>query len=305
MCVIATALAVVGVYCQSKSGKAKHNAQHDGEVLQNHQNGHIQEHTDWLYQADKESPTEIIHVCASTYLLRKPYGEDVTQRYPSNEDEVDQHNNALGKISEQENTSTCSSIPWIEYMSNDGTETSNLETDSQSNRNTEDQQNYGHGEMSNQENSSRCGSIPWKEYVPNDDRIIEDQQNDDVFVEATDAIRNLTVKEGESVTLGTDVTTIKEDDVILWTFAESKECNQTVEFKTIAERTKANKCEYLCGYKRFGDRLQLDIQTGSLTVTNIRCVDAGLYKLCMPRKKTWKTFIVAVKPTIQRRNTVE
>ncbi|XP_057180972.1 uncharacterized protein LOC130548304 isoform X3 [Triplophysa rosa] len=263
MCVIATALAVVGVYCQSKSGKAKHNGHPDVP------NGHIQLPN---YRCQMEYLVGLIDIesddlgpvseqcCARTYLLSKPNEEDVPQRYPNNEDEVDLHSDAQGEISEQENCSTCT-----------GTETS-IETDSQSNRINEDQQN--------------------------DDRNIENQQNDDVFVVATDAIRNLTVKEGQSVTLSADVTTIEEDDVILWTFAESTECNQTVEFKSIAGRTKANEWEYLCGYERFRDRLQLDNQTGSLTITNVRCVDAGLYKLCMPRMKTWKTFIVAVKVSV-------
>ncbi|XP_057180977.1 uncharacterized protein LOC130548304 isoform X8 [Triplophysa rosa] len=231
MCVIATALAVVGVYCQSKSGKAKHNGHPDVP------NGHIQLPN---YRCQMEYLVGLIDIESDDL---GPVSEQCCD--PNNEDEVDLHS--------------------------DGTETS-IETDSQSNRINEDQQN--------------------------DDRNIENQQNDDVFVVATDAIRNLTVKEGQSVTLSADVTTIEEDDVILWTFAESTECNQTVEFKSIAGRTKANEWEYLCGYERFRDRLQLDNQTGSLTITNVRCVDAGLYKLCMPRMKTWKTFIVAVKVSV-------
>lgn len=102
------------------------------------------------------------------------------------------------------------------------------------------------------------------------------------------------------MTLSTDVTTVMDEDVILWKFAESTECDQTVEFKAIARWTKANEWEFLCGNERFRDRLEADNETGSLTLTNIRCVDAGLYKLRIPRTKTWKTFIVTVKVSESR-----
>lgn len=116
----------------------------------------------------------------------------------------------------------------------------------------------------------------------------------DVFDMDKDVVVILSVKEGESVTLKTD-STIKADEKIQWKFAKSKECGQAVDFEVIAERTKANDGTFLCSNERFRDRLQLDNKTGSLTITNITCVETGQYRLWMPRKKTLKTFIVTVR----------
>ncbi|CAM4659120.1 unnamed protein product [Leuciscus chuanchicus] len=86
---------------------------------------------------------------------------------------------------------------------------------------------------------------------------------DGVFSD-TDAVKSMSVMEGDSVTLNSGVTEVQKDDDIEWRF------NSIL----IA---KANIPQY-GKEERFRDRLKLD-RTGSLTITNTRTTDSGLYKL--------------------------
>ncbi|XP_048038569.1 SLAM family member 9-like isoform X1 [Megalobrama amblycephala] len=88
-----------------------------------------------------------------------------------------------------------------------------------------------------------------------------------VFGDA-DEVKSVSVMEGDSVTLNTDVTEVQRDDQILWRFGETR----------IAELYKKN-IDMFGSNKIFGDRLQIDSQTGSLTIRNIRSEHTGLYKL--------------------------
>ncbi len=92
--------------------------------------------------------------------------------------------------------------------------------------------------------------------------------------------------EGDSVTLQTDATEIHEDEDILWYFEDKKSV-----IAKINRETKTD--DGLDG--RFRDRLKLDDQTGSLTITNITTQHAGLYKLEISGGKLKsKTFSVSV-----------
>ncbi|XP_016120742.1 natural killer cell receptor 2B4-like, partial [Sinocyclocheilus grahami] len=97
------------------------------------------------------------------------------------------------------------------------------------------------------------------------------------------------VMEGDSVTLNTDDTEILEDDDILWKFG--------VKMSLIAQIRRYpgifNTSDVPDG--RFRDRLKLDNQTGSLTITNTTSEHAGLYKLEISgAKRSSKTFSVYV-----------
>uniref|UniRef100_A0A8C2C249 Immunoglobulin domain-containing protein n=1 Tax=Cyprinus carpio TaxID=7962 RepID=A0A8C2C249_CYPCA len=86
-------------------------------------------------------------------------------------------------------------------------------------------------------------------------------------------IRSVSVMEGDSVTLNTDLTEIQRDDLIMWTF----------ELVLIAKiNGKDDKREFYD--ERFRDRLKLD-QTGTLTIMNINTTDSGLYKVTSIGKK--------------------
>ncbi|XP_016112428.1 CD48 antigen-like [Sinocyclocheilus grahami] len=94
-------------------------------------------------------------------------------------------------------------------------------------------------------------------------------------------VESVSVMEGESVTLHTDVTEIQRDDEIEWRFNSIR----------IA---KANIPEY-GNYERFRDRLKLD-RTGSLTIKNTRTTDSGDYKVStiINNIETTKRFSVTV-----------
>uniref|UniRef100_A0A8C1T9F4 Ig-like domain-containing protein n=1 Tax=Cyprinus carpio TaxID=7962 RepID=A0A8C1T9F4_CYPCA len=83
-------------------------------------------------------------------------------------------------------------------------------------------------------------------------------------------MKTKSVKEGESVTLDTRV--IKNPHhSITWYF------NGTL--IAVITRDQSKICTDVQCKERFRDRLQLDHQTGSLTITNTRTTDSGLYKL--------------------------
>ncbi|XP_077083164.1 SLAM family member 5-like [Siphateles boraxobius] len=101
---------------------------------------------------------------------------------------------------------------------------------------------------------------------------------------------SVSVMEGDSVTLNTNVTEIHKDDEILWKYG--------AENSLIAQINKENRI--FSTYDdvpdgRFRDRLKLDLQTGSLTITNTTAEHTGVYKLeIRGAKLTSKTFSVSV-----------
>ncbi|XDV23748.1 hypothetical protein PO909_028184 [Leuciscus waleckii] len=95
--------------------------------------------------------------------------------------------------------------------------------------------------------------------------------------------------EGDYVTLNTDDTEIHEDEDILWTFGDENSLIAKIKKKKQIFST------YDVPDGRFRDRLKLDDQTGSLTITNTTTEHAGVYKLLITRaKKSSKIFSVSV-----------
>uniref|UniRef100_A0A8C2FHZ8 Ig-like domain-containing protein n=1 Tax=Cyprinus carpio TaxID=7962 RepID=A0A8C2FHZ8_CYPCA len=85
----------------------------------------------------------------------------------------------------------------------------------------------------------------------------------------------VSVMEGDSVTINPDLTEIKDDNVIQWKFGPT-----TTIAEIIAEINKQT--DSMTVYddvldERFRDRLKLDNQTGSLTITNTRHEHDGVY----------------------------
>ncbi|XDV24188.1 hypothetical protein PO909_028436 [Leuciscus waleckii] len=104
-------------------------------------------------------------------------------------------------------------------------------------------------------------------------------------------MRRKTVKEGESVTLDPGVR--NPDDLMKWYFKD-------IPIAEITEDQSQTCTDDQC-VERFIDRLKLDHQTGSLTITNTRNTDSGLYKLQMSscRFRIIRSFCVCV--TTRRR----
>ncbi|KAL0149461.1 hypothetical protein M9458_055249 [Cirrhinus mrigala] len=96
----------------------------------------------------------------------------------------------------------------------------------------------------------------------------------------------VSVMEGDSVTLNTDLTEIPEYNVILWKFGAGS--------SPIAEISREKQIFFTYDDGgRFRDRLKLHHQTGSLTITNITSEHAGLYKLEITGA-TWSSKIFSV-----------
>ncbi|XP_043078739.1 SLAM family member 5-like [Puntigrus tetrazona] len=92
---------------------------------------------------------------------------------------------------------------------------------------------------------------------------------DGVFGSDGDAIKSVSVTEGDSVTLNTDVTEVQRDDQILWMLG-SKDTRIAELYKHSVDMFSSN--------EMFGDRLEMNPLTGSLTFRNITTTDSGLYK---------------------------
>ncbi len=94
---------------------------------------------------------------------------------------------------------------------------------------------------------------------------------------AGDAVKSVSVTEGESVTLEIDVNT---DNEIQWIFGHSKILIAQINRQSGKIKVFDNVLE-----GRFRDRLELD-KTGSLTITDTRTTDSGLYEVISSRTQT-------------------
>ncbi|XP_048029381.1 uncharacterized protein LOC125257019 [Megalobrama amblycephala] len=99
---------------------------------------------------------------------------------------------------------------------------------------------------------------------------------------------SVSVMEGDSVTLHTGVTT-NQQDRIMWYFNHTRIAQIIGDLSKICTDVQCNE-----GTERFRDRLELDHQTGSLTIMNITNTDAAVYHLEITSRNSEKTFNVAV-----------
>ncbi len=94
----------------------------------------------------------------------------------------------------------------------------------------------------------------------------------------TDTVKSVSVKEGDSVSLKINVTETQTGDMIEWKFRTNRILLATI---------KGNTSKIFDGPDgRFRDRLKLDHQTGSLTITNTRTTDSGLYEAEISRSSS-------------------
>ncbi|XP_039538697.1 SLAM family member 5-like [Pimephales promelas] len=101
---------------------------------------------------------------------------------------------------------------------------------------------------------------------------------------------SVSVMEGDSVTLNTDLTEIQEDDDILWTFGAN---NSLIAEISRSDEVFSTSDNVLDG--RFRDKLKLDAQTGSLTITNPTTEHEGVYQVeIRGMSLSSKTFNVSV-----------
>ncbi|XP_016381043.1 uncharacterized protein LOC107718468 [Sinocyclocheilus rhinocerous] len=118
----------------------------------------------------------------------------------------------------------------------------------------------------------------------------------DMFHSEPDQLKKITVKQGETVTLKTGVTDMQRDDLLRWKYADSRVSESTTLFSVIAvcnKRTARIAVKEGPGGK-FKDRLQLDHQTGNLTIKNMRVKDTGHFKLEIKNNKHQLTKTIKV-----------
>ncbi|XP_073718485.1 uncharacterized protein [Misgurnus anguillicaudatus] len=95
-----------------------------------------------------------------------------------------------------------------------------------------------------------------------------------------DEVKSVSVMEGDSVTLHTDITEIQRYDLILWRFGPQEDLIARI--NRAANKISIN-ADVLDG--RFRDRLQVNNQTGDLTITNITTQHTGLYNITIRGKQ--------------------
>ncbi len=87
----------------------------------------------------------------------------------------------------------------------------------------------------------------------------------------TDAVESVSVTEGDSVSLNSRLTEIQTREIITWTFGYPETKIAVINREDGIVSTSDGDAV------GFRDRLKLDHQTGSLTITNTRTTDSGLY----------------------------
>ncbi|XP_056614656.1 uncharacterized protein LOC130429853 [Triplophysa dalaica] len=106
-------------------------------------------------------------------------------------------------------------------------------------------------------------------------------------ITASDRVKTVSVMKGDSVSLHNDLTDVQKDEVLFWSSDIS-----------IAEidKTTQNVLTYDDADRRFKNRMQINNQTGSLTIQNISITDSGLYNLEIigSRYTLLTTFIITV-----------
>ncbi len=102
-----------------------------------------------------------------------------------------------------------------------------------------------------------------------------------MFHSEPDQVKKIKVKRGETVTLKTGVTDVQRDDRIRWKYADSRVSESTTLYSVIAVCDK--RIDRLLVKEgpggKFKDRLQLDHQTGNLTIKNMSVKDSGQFKV--------------------------
>ncbi|XP_039510058.1 uncharacterized protein LOC120464569 [Pimephales promelas] len=101
------------------------------------------------------------------------------------------------------------------------------------------------------------------------------------------AVKSVSVIEGDSVSLNSDLTEMMDDDVIQWRFGD--ENTLIAEIDVLEDRMTVYE-DVPDG--RFRDRLKLDDQTGSLTITHTTTEHEGVYEL--QTNSVRKIFVLAV-----------
>ncbi len=97
-------------------------------------------------------------------------------------------------------------------------------------------------------------------------------------------------KEGESVNLQTGFNEVQKHDAILWMFGPLRPDTFMAEINIALHKILYSEDG------RFRDRLQLDDQTGSLTITKSRTTNTGVYQLQITNSKetSYKRYNVYV-----------
>ncbi|XDV23993.1 hypothetical protein PO909_028313 [Leuciscus waleckii] len=106
-----------------------------------------------------------------------------------------------------------------------------------------------------------------------------------VVFAGTDAVKTVSAMEGDSVTLNSGLTEIKAHDIITWTVGLSKTKIAQIDKDAGISSTYDDVPD-----GRFRDRLKLDHQTGSLTITNTRNTDSGDYQIIIKRTSNPATY---------------
>ncbi|XP_056614114.1 uncharacterized protein LOC130429522 [Triplophysa dalaica] len=89
-----------------------------------------------------------------------------------------------------------------------------------------------------------------------------------------DEVKSVSVMEGQNVTLHTD-TQLQTDDVILWNYRPKNTVVAIINWKA--------KSIKLSDDERFRDRLEVNNQTGDLTISDVKTTESGLYTLMINR----------------------